>query len=165
MKTNCTLILKTEKRLLSFLNFFGGVQSFLWGHWYLCFGLLVTSALGFKAKGGSRCLCALSLEHNEILRFTSGATPADLLVASMAAESFSPTYFQTSISGARDHDLEKKTYMYGNGRRFVPKRYGEVDHRLSLRRNRQTRKRHVFFLEQNTKEAKIEIGCLLNVQW
>ena len=24
-------------------------MSFSWGHWYLCFGLLVTSALGFKA--------------------------------------------------------------------------------------------------------------------
>ena len=36
----------TEKRR----TFFGGHQSFLCGHWYPCFGLLVTSALGFKAK-------------------------------------------------------------------------------------------------------------------
>ena len=28
----------------------GGHQSFLWGHWYPCFGPLVTSALGFKAR-------------------------------------------------------------------------------------------------------------------
>ena len=28
----------------------GGYQSFLWGNWYPCFGLLVTSALGFKVK-------------------------------------------------------------------------------------------------------------------
>ena len=26
---------------------------FLWGHWYPCFGLLVTSPLGFKARVGS----------------------------------------------------------------------------------------------------------------
>ena len=36
-----------------FLKFFGGHESFLWGHWYPCFGLLVTSALGFKARVGS----------------------------------------------------------------------------------------------------------------
>ena len=33
-----------------FLKSFGGHESFLWGHWYPCFGLLVTSTLGFKAK-------------------------------------------------------------------------------------------------------------------
>ena len=31
----------------------GGHESFLWGHWYPCFGLLVTSPLGFKARVGS----------------------------------------------------------------------------------------------------------------
>ena len=30
--------------------FFGGHLSFLWGHWYPWFGLLVTSALCFKAR-------------------------------------------------------------------------------------------------------------------
>ena len=42
-------------------------QSFLWGHWYPCFGLLVTSPPGFKAKVGSvihtwwRCMhCTIS---------------------------------------------------------------------------------------------------------
>ena len=39
---------------------------------------------------------------NRILSFTSGATPADLLTASMAADLFSFTYLQTSIGGARD---------------------------------------------------------------
>ena len=29
---------------------FEGQQSFLWGHWYPYFGLLVTSTLGFKAR-------------------------------------------------------------------------------------------------------------------
>ena len=32
---------------------FGGHKSFLLGHWYPCFGLLVTSPLGFKARVGS----------------------------------------------------------------------------------------------------------------
>ena len=32
---------------------FGGHKSFLWGRWYPCFGLLVTSPLGFKARVGS----------------------------------------------------------------------------------------------------------------
>ena len=35
-----------------FLNF-GGHESFLWGHWYPYFGLLMTSPLGFKARVGS----------------------------------------------------------------------------------------------------------------
>ena len=37
---------KTGFMLFLFLNF-EGHKSFLWGHWYPCFGLLVTSALGF----------------------------------------------------------------------------------------------------------------------
>ena len=40
----------TCAKLLSFLKtIFEGHQSFLWGHWYPYFGLLVMSALGFKA--------------------------------------------------------------------------------------------------------------------
>ena len=45
-----------------FLNF-GRRQSFLWGHWYPCFGLLVMSPLGFKARVSrhihpwQRCMC------------------------------------------------------------------------------------------------------------
>ena len=34
-------------------KFFGGHESFLWGHWYPYFGLLVTFSLGFKARVGS----------------------------------------------------------------------------------------------------------------
>ena len=33
-----------------FLLFFGGHKFFVWGHWYPCFGFLVMSALGFKAR-------------------------------------------------------------------------------------------------------------------
>ena len=36
-----------------FKKIFGAHESFLWGHWYPCFGLLVTSPLGFKARVGS----------------------------------------------------------------------------------------------------------------
>ena len=31
-------------------NILKGHKSFLWGHWYPCFGLLVMSAVSFKAK-------------------------------------------------------------------------------------------------------------------
>ena len=33
-----------------FFKIFGGHKSFLWGHWYHCLRLLVTSPLGFKAR-------------------------------------------------------------------------------------------------------------------
>ena len=41
-----------NKDCFCFFLFFGGYKSFLWGHWYSCFGLLVTSPLGFKARVG-----------------------------------------------------------------------------------------------------------------
>ena len=36
---------------------FGGHMSFLWGHWYPCFGLLVMPALGFKARVDPLLVC------------------------------------------------------------------------------------------------------------
>ena len=39
--------------LFFFFKCFGGHESFFWGHWYPCFGLPVTSPLGFKARMGS----------------------------------------------------------------------------------------------------------------
>ena len=39
------------------------------------------------------------------LRFTSGVTPADLLVASMAVEGLSSMYLQAGIGRAQTHDL------------------------------------------------------------
>ena len=48
---------------MGFLNNFWGHKSFLWGHWYPSFGLLVTSPLGFKGRVVSlihawwRCTC------------------------------------------------------------------------------------------------------------
>ena len=61
--------------------------------------LFWTSALGFKARMNSLAcmLCHLS--------FTSGVTPDDLLVASMAAEPFWSTYMHTNIGGVRVQDV------------------------------------------------------------
>ena len=44
-----------------FFLIFGGHKSFLWGHWYPCFGLLVTSPLDFKARVGN--LICTKLRH------------------------------------------------------------------------------------------------------
>ena len=44
---------KTKKQF--FLKKFRGHTSFWWGHWYPCFGMLVTSALGFKARVDITC--------------------------------------------------------------------------------------------------------------
>ena len=53
------------------------------GHWYPCFGFPVTSPLGFKARVGSALFAFCGSERNvHSLRSTSGATRADLLVAS-----------------------------------------------------------------------------------
>ena len=57
-------------------------MSFFWGHWYPCFGFLVTSPLGFKARVGSTNVMYSPL------RSTSGATHANLLVAGIAASHF-----------------------------------------------------------------------------
>ena len=68
-----------------------------------CFGLLVTFPLGFKAR-----VCRLIhtwLWHTCYRRFTSDATSADLLVASMAAKPFSSTYLQAGIGGVQNWDL------------------------------------------------------------
>ena len=59
------------------MSFIGG------GHWYPCFGFLVTSPLGFKARVGSALFTFCGGKCNvHSPRFTSGATLADLLEAS-----------------------------------------------------------------------------------
>ena len=75
-------------------------KSFLWGHWYPCFGRLVTSALGFQSQWwiSFTCACFVASVHNKFLRFTSGATPADVLVDNMAFIPFHSMYLCTSIS-------------------------------------------------------------------
>ena len=53
-----------------------------WGYWYPCFGFLVTSPLGFKAKVGSALFAFCGGECNvHSPRSTSSATLADLLAA------------------------------------------------------------------------------------
>ena len=61
----------------------------------LFFGLLVTFVPGFKTRVDPLACVLLSPECNGFLRFTSGATPADLSVANMAVELLCPTYFCT----------------------------------------------------------------------
>ena len=46
-----------------FFKVFGGHMSFFGGHWYSCFGFLVTSPLGFKARVGS-ALFTIFVEAN-----------------------------------------------------------------------------------------------------
>ena len=90
-----------------------------WKTWVLLVGLLIPLfwisgeiCPGFYTQGGSPCLLALSLACNRIIRFTYGATPADLLTANMAAKLFSSTYLQTSIGGAQDLDLSYVSLSY-----------------------------------------------------
>ena len=55
LTTYCKL--PSSKVLKTFLKKFRGQQSFLLGHWCPCFGLLVTSPLGFKARVDSSLVC------------------------------------------------------------------------------------------------------------
>ena len=57
---------------------------------------------GLQIQGRSPHLYVSLPVHNEILSFTSGVTPTDLLTASMTAKPFSFMYLQISIGGARD---------------------------------------------------------------
>ena len=62
----------------------------MWSHWCTCFGLQVTSSLGFRAS----LVCMLCHTYvQKFLSFTSGGTPADLLMASIADEPSWSTYF------------------------------------------------------------------------
>ena len=51
-------VLKKIIAFFFFLKVFGGHMSFFLGHWYPCFGFLVTSPLGFKARVG--CLICIA---------------------------------------------------------------------------------------------------------
>ena len=64
------------------------------------FGLLVMSALGFKAMVVPH-LCTSSLACNGFLRFTSGVTSAELLTVNIAAKPFGSMYLYTYISIGR----------------------------------------------------------------
>ena len=58
------------------------------GHRYPYFGLLVMSALGFKARVDSVACMLPHLHATDSSRFTSGATPANCIEVSMAAKPF-----------------------------------------------------------------------------
>ena len=85
-----------------FFKKFGRHKSFLWGNWYPCFGLLVMFPLGFKARVGSCIHACRGIYVTCSLRFTSTATAANLLVASMAVKQFSSTYLWAGIGQAQN---------------------------------------------------------------
>ena len=66
-----------------FLKSFWRTHVLFWGHWYPCFGFLVTSPLGFKARVGSALFAIFCGGECNVHspRFTSGATLADHLAA------------------------------------------------------------------------------------
>ena len=57
-------------------------MSFFWGHWYPCFGFLVTSPSGFQSQSGLPYSHCGGERNVRSPRSTSGATLANLLVAS-----------------------------------------------------------------------------------
>ena len=66
-----------------------------WGHCYPCFGLLVMSPLGFKAKVGSILFAFCKGKCNvHSLISTPGATPTNLLTASITASHLPTCVFQ-----------------------------------------------------------------------
>ena len=67
-----------------FLFVYGEHQFYLWGHWYLYFGLLVTSKTEWMIPLHA---------HNGSFKLTTGAAPADLLVVVTWQASYLPTYF------------------------------------------------------------------------
>ena len=53
------MLFKTEKQDRTETFFFWRTHVLFWGHWYPCFGFLVTSPLGFKARVGSALFAIL----------------------------------------------------------------------------------------------------------
>ena len=94
---------------MAFINISWRISStFCWGH-LPRIPLFWTSndiCPGFQNQDGSPCLHASLPVCNEFLKFTIAATPADLLVVSMAAEPFfdQNTCTLTSIGGALFRD-------------------------------------------------------------
>ena len=52
----CYVVVVHAGGLSCFYQIFGGYQSYSWDHWYPYFGLLVMSALGFKARVDPFCM-------------------------------------------------------------------------------------------------------------
>ena len=72
--------------------------SFFWrgGYWFSSYRHLVISVLSYKDSVDSLLACFVSYMQ-WIPQITSGATPADLFIASMAAKPFWSTYLHTWI--------------------------------------------------------------------
>ena len=99
-------VFKRQSRYLLFLKFLADTHVLFLGHWYPCFGFLVMSPLGFKARVGSALFAFCGGKCNvHSPRSTSGATHADLLAASIAASPV-PTYCcRGEVAGIRTHAL------------------------------------------------------------
>ena len=82
-----TLILFTRSIKYFFKKFLLDTCSF-WGHWYPCFGILVTSPLGFKPEWAALFELCGGMRDIHSLRFTSGVTPLLVYIASIAASRF-----------------------------------------------------------------------------
>ena len=77
-------------------------MSFFFGHWYPCFGFLVTCPLGFKARVGSALITFCGGECNvHSLRSTFGAT----CVAVIAASPVHTYCCRGEVAGIRTHVL------------------------------------------------------------
>ena len=100
----CAVLLELPNFMNLFFNF-GRHESFFWGHWCPCFGLLVISPLGLKKEWAALFTLGRGTYTTHFLRFTSGSTPAYLLVSSMAAKPISFTYLWPDIGGTQTSDI------------------------------------------------------------
>ena len=83
----------------------GGHTFFLCRHSHPCFGLQWHILWVSKPEWATLVILGRGIRVTHSLRFTSGATPANLLVASIAAELFFSTYLQAGIGRAWNQDL------------------------------------------------------------
>ena len=91
--------------LFSFFEVFGRHKSFSWGHWYPCFGLLVMSALGFKARVDFSLACFLACAL--YLRFTSSATPTDWIEVLVLVLSFNVSFHSRWVE-VKANDIKER---------------------------------------------------------
>ena len=86
--------------VIFFFKVFGRHMSFFGAHWYPCFGFLVTSPLGFKAREGSALFAFCKGKCNvHSPRSTSGARLADLLAAGAQPVLSSHTVAEVRLPG------------------------------------------------------------------
>ena len=84
----------------------------LWGHWYPCFGLLVTSVLGFKARASSFINTWWKCMLPEIYLWCNTWRPLGSQHGSRSI--VIPTYLQISIGGAWDQYLSGQWLIMWN---------------------------------------------------